>query len=267
MWPKRFKSIRLNHSIGRWPHVAKIFHRSSSLTPFAPRANMDPDPLGGSEADGLAEKNFTHFDTKIYCGPGDTTAKLVEILNRRRTVTRFEPDTSPTDALPQIISGSIGVNGRNLTAKEYYKDRRPYPSAGATYPLETYLFVNRASNLLCGLYYFKPSTHELILLSQNEFSKDLFRAFCGQQVARDSSGIIVFTNVQNRISGKYGERGYRFALIEAGHACQNVLIMATELGLGAVPLGGFFDDELGALMGLDTSLEVPLYAVAIGFSS
>jgi SagB-type dehydrogenase family enzyme len=63
---------------------------------------------------------------------------------------------------------------------------------------------------------------------------------------------------------KYGLRGYRFALLEAGHVVQNALFAATSLGLAAVPLAGFYDSRMDALLGLDGVEESTLYAVAIG---
>ena len=59
---------------------------------------------------------------------------------------------------------------------------------------------------------------------------------------------------------KYGERGYRFALPEAGHAMQNILPGATALGLGACPVGGFIDDRLHDLVDVDRVEEAVLYA-------
>ena len=63
---------------------------------------------------------------------------------------------------------------------------------------------------------------------------------------------------------KYGERGYRFALLEAGHAAQNMLLAATALALAALPLGGFYDRRLDELVGADGLDEATLYAIALG---
>jgi nitroreductase len=53
-------------------------------------------------------------------------------------------------------------------------------------------------------------------------------------------------------------------LYEAGHDFQNINLMCTALGLGSLNLGGFFDDDMIRLIGLDGDDEVPLYAMAIG---
>jgi SagB-type dehydrogenase family enzyme len=64
---------------------------------------------------------------------------------------------------------------------------------------------------------------------------------------------------------KYGARAYRFALMEAGHVGQNLLLAAAALGLGAVPLGGFYDREVDAFLGVDGIYEASLYLVPVGY--
>ena len=63
---------------------------------------------------------------------------------------------------------------------------------------------------------------------------------------------------------KYTDRGYRYLLFESGHVAQNIGLHALEHGLGACSLGGFFDDELAALLTADPDHEIALYALAVG---
>ena len=60
---------------------------------------------------------------------------------------------------------------------------------------------------------------------------------------------------------RYGPRGMRYVLIEAGHYGQELLHRCHEAGLGSCPLGAFDDEGLSARMGGDV---VPVYAIAIG---
>ena len=71
--------------------------------------------------------------------------------------------------------------------------------------------------------------------------------------------MIFVAAVFGRTRFKYGVRGYRFALLEAGHVGQNVLLAATALGLGAVPLGGYYDRLTDEFLGLDGVNESTLY--------
>ena len=51
--------------------------------------------------------------------------------------------------------------------------------------------------------------------------------------------------------GKYGARGYRFALLEAGHQAENICLMAVQLGLDSLCIGGFHDMSLNTILGID----------------
>jgi SagB-type dehydrogenase family enzyme len=81
---------------------------------------------------------------------------------------------------------------------------------------------------------------------------------------RDAAVIVVLTTVLERSLWKYGDRGYRYQLLEAGHVAQNLNLVATALGLGSFNIGGFFDSDLANLLGLDIEEEIPLYGIALG---
>jgi SagB-type dehydrogenase family enzyme len=88
--------------------------------------------------------------------------------------------------------------------------------------------------------------------------------FMGQPCVADAAAVLVLSAVAARSLGKYGDRGYRYLLLEAGHVGQNIALTAAGLDLGALALGGFHDDELAALLAIDPEHEVPLLAVAVG---
>ncbi len=67
-----------------------------------------------------------------------------------------------------------------------------------------------------------------------------------------------------RVQAKYGERGYRFALLESGHIAQNLLLLAGAAGLASLPAGGFFDDLLNLTLGIDGETEAATYAILAG---
>ncbi len=51
--------------------------------------------------------------------------------------------------------------------------------------------------------------------------------------------------------------------LEAGHAAQNLLLQAVSLGLAAVPIGAFHDDEVQRVLGLPNDHQ-PLYLIPVG---
>ena len=84
---------------------------------------------------------------------------------------------------------------------------------------------------------------------------------------RDANLVIVLAAVFTRSQKKYGPRGYRYTLLEAGHAGQNICLRAAELGLSTLCMGGFVDSALNALIGLDVPREGAVYTLAAGYAA
>lgn len=76
--------------------------------------------------------------------------------------------------------------------------------------------------------------------------------------------LMIITGAAARTLKRYGERGFRFLWLEAGHLAQNVGLASAALELGCLPLAGFHDDALAGLLGTPLDTEPPLYALALG---
>jgi SagB-type dehydrogenase family enzyme len=84
----------------------------------------------------------------------------------------------------------------------------------------------------------------------------------------EEANVIIFLSaVFARAQKKYGPRGYRYILLEAGHVVQNMCLLAAAEGLGSLCMGGFLDSRLNAMLGLDGANEAVVYSVAIGHRS
>ena len=86
-------------------------------------------------------------------------------------------------------------------------------------------------------------------------------------IPRAASLTIFITPLFERSVFKYGERGYRFVLLEAGHVAQNLNLVATALGFGCLNIGGFFDREIDQFLALDGIAHSTIYMMAIGKKS
>ena len=73
--------------------------------------------------------------------------------------------------------------------------------------------------------------------------------------------------VFNRSQKKYGPRGYRYILLEAGHLAQNLCLIAAEFNLGSLCMGGFYDSRLNRFMEFDGLTEAVIYSVAAGYQA
>jgi len=172
-----------------------------------------------------------------------------EAMSKRESIRHFSPELLTPSELSQVLWAAQGIT-RNWGG-------RTAPSAGALFPLELYLVLHE------GLFQYVPRSHQLIRISDQNFIEDLTSAALGQQCVRESQAIIVITAVYERIERKYGKRAERYVKVEAGHAGQNVLLQAVSLGLGAVPVGAFYDDQVRKVLKLPANQE-PLYLIPLG---
>ena len=96
---------------------------------------------------------------------------------------------------------------------------------------------------------------------------ELAAMLLAQPYVASANAVAFFVGAHGRTLAKYGMRGYRYLLLEAGHAAQNLGLAATAAGLGTLCIGGFRDHLVNRLFGLDERQAVALYAVAVGWAA
>ena len=176
---------------------------------------------------------------------------LEETLNERRSVRDYKPGPLSLEEVSQLLWAASGANLYRRTA----------PSAGATYPLETYVAAGEAEGLAPALYHYLPSGHALEMARDEDVRKRLSRAALGQgMISRAPIDIVIAAEVR-RTTARYGQRAIRYVHMEAGHAGQNVSLQAIALGLGTVMVGAFDDGEVKEVLGIR---EEPLYIIPVG---
>ncbi len=179
----------------------------------------------------------------------DGEVSLERALQERRSVRSFTPEPLTLEELGQLLWA-----GQGITADW---GGRTAPSAGALYPLEMYAATPE------GLYRYLPEGHRAQVVSAIDVRGALAAAALGQEAVAGAAAVLVIAAVPARTEAKYGDRAERYVHLEAGHAAQNVLLQAVALGLAAVPVGAFSDEDVARVLGLDRG-EVPLYLIPVG---
>jgi SagB-type dehydrogenase family enzyme len=197
-------------------------------------------------AEGGGERTVMELPEPVQSG----VMSVEEAIARRRSVRSFAENALPPDQISQLLWAAQGITERR-------RQLRAAPSAGATYPLETYLVTGE------GVFRYLPARHALERAAANDVRPALAEAALGQTWVRAAPASIVFAAVPERTTGRYGRRGMVYIFMEAGHAAQNVHLQAVALGLSSVPVGAFNDDEVASVVGLAEG-EIPLYIVSIG---
>jgi len=201
--------------------------------------------------------------------PGAKTVKLVEpelpegslwkALKNRRSRREFKREAISKDQLSLLVWACQGV-----TAKVSDFLLRTAPSAGALFPVETYLVINRVTGIESGIYHWNIVSQDLELLNSGDFSREIQSAGLGQEMCGAGSAVFAWTAVFARSASKYSDRGYRYVLMDAAHVCQNLYLACEDLGLGCCGIGAYLDDEAGELLGLDPETEGVVYLAAVG---
>jgi SagB-type dehydrogenase family enzyme len=186
-----------------------------------------------------------------------------EVLLGRVTARGFGPGAIDTEELAKVLFMGYGVTRDNADT-HFPRPFRAVPSGGALYPLEIYLHATRMNGLPAGLYHYDPEDYNLDVLRLGDESSALAEMFFQPDLVRGAAAILIVSAVFLRSTFKYGDRGYRFALIEAGHLAQNVVLTAFELGVAAAPVGGFLDRDLDRYLGFDGLMESVVYVILLG---
>jgi SagB-type dehydrogenase family enzyme len=137
-------------------------------------------------------------------------------------------------------------------------------SAGSLFPLELFLHASRVAGLNSGVYHFNPPGDNLRFLRGGDQSQKLAPALMDGRLAQTAALIVFIAAMPERCVFRYGDRGYRFALLEAGAVVQNLNLIAGALGLACVNIGEYFDRQIDNILNLDGLTISILYMVAIG---
>lgn len=224
------------------------------------RYSMAPGGLDWSNQPALY-KEFSHSLKRVPIQPPTLAAgkSLWEIIAERRSIREFSDDPIRFSELSQLLWATQGIT---LNAWGY--DFRACPSAGALYPIETYLVVNRVETIAPGLYHYRVKERELVLLREGRLGWDLSRAGLDQELLEAAGVVFVWTAIVERSKWKYRQRAYRYIYMDVGHIAQNLYLGATALGLGCCTVGAFFDEEVDQLIGIDGKNEISVYMGAVG---
>ncbi len=236
--------------------VARLYHLHSCHLrgrPVELEVDADNLPLRHRTLPGAARTALPGRDFAL-------DATLGAVLERRRSLRDYALRPLPLETLGRLLHASYGVRGRRRAPGAY---ERPAPSAGGLYPIELYVAAQRVEGLADGIHHYDARAHELEQVRPGVFQGALVDLTIGQEMVRAANLVFILTAVVARTTCKYGQRGYRYVLLDAGHLGQNLYLAATALGLGPAGIGGFLDRELGALLALPAG-EDPVYLLCAG---
>ncbi len=171
---------------------------------------------------------------------------LTEALARRRSIRSFAATKLTQQELAQLLWAAQGVTDD--------KGHRTAPSARAQYFLRLYVATPD------GFFEYLPAAHAIQKLSD----KDLRAGLSTQKTVTEAPAVFLIAGDYTRATqGGNTEMGLRWINLEAGHAAQNLLLQATALGLGAVPVGGIQPQQIQQAATLPANATA-IYLVPVG---
>ena len=242
---------------------AENFHEASRLHPSQLRPTLGARLLADNESLRAsvvrATKRHVSGTARALPSPARSGRPFEDVVARRVSGRVFGGAALRLDVLAALLHAAYGVT-RGVGSLPM----RTTPSGGALYPLELYVVARDVDSLDEGVYHFDPLRRVLEPLRTGPVREEVAALSPYAELVTEAAVIVLATAVFWRTRFKYGQRGYRFALIEAGHVGQNLLLAAAAHDLAAVPVGGFYDRRADALVGADGLDEATVYAFAIG---
>jgi SagB-type dehydrogenase family enzyme len=184
---------------------------------------------------------------------------LDQTLRQRKSIRDFRDRPISKGQLSYLLWASTGIQ----RVEDGYEFRTA-PSAGALYPIETYVVANNVEALDPGLYHYGIQAHQLEQLSQRDLRRQIAAAALGQEMCATAAAVFVWSAAFERCKWKYGQRAYRYIYLDAGHIAENFALATVSLSLGTCEIGALYDDQVNAIVGIDGVEESTICMAVIG---
>ena len=220
-------------------------------------AASDPPPTAWTRRN---VKSYPRLPRQELPAPQPTQEPLAVLLARRVSCRHFSRAPLQLTALSSVL-------GNGMSTRQDRGLSRPYPSAGARWPIEAYLLPLHVDGLRRGVYHYDANGHALTVLDEGMGMRDVVDCFAVQEFDPLPQALVVLTAVFARTWTKYGARGSRFVYQEAGAVAMALDLAALALGLSTIWLGGFNDARLSGLLDLNWELELEAPTLTLGLGT
>lgn len=223
------------------PHLARLEHEARPLS------HVERDYPVAWEAHGsarLASPAEVERQRDRYPEPATESWPdgLDRVLRRRGSTREFSSQPVDRGQLAAVLARALGPIPADLDACN-----------------ETFAIVHNVEGLEPGAYHFEPPDR-FELVRAGDFRLEAAHLVLDQPLGALAAATVFFTADLDAVIGRHGNRGYRWALLEAGIRTGRVYLGAVADGLGATA-STFFDVEVSRFFATSQS---PMLCVAIG---
>jgi SagB-type dehydrogenase family enzyme len=247
----------MSRSVSDKTGLSRLYHLNSE--PWLNEQAGRPPPL--------VQQAKSYVDVPRVALPETDGGVLDKLAASRHSMRAFRDEPPGLDDFAALIRSGYAALGPDVLENGQRLLRRPVPSAGGLYPLEVYALVRNVTGLQRGIYHYDAVGDALEAIDTTPWEEQASDAFLSWPAIKNAPVILCLGATFARTQSKYGPRGYRYVLLEAGHVAQNLCLSAVELGLSSLCLGGYHDAQLNRLIGLDGEDEAIVYAIALGVAA
>ena len=240
--------------------LAEDFHEASKIRAGLAAASLGPAgrylTTVAESAFALGRRSLAHAGPGVALpSPASLPVDLCRLVRSRRSGLPDAPRPLTLDQVGTLLALSAARSPD-------HPGLRVTPSGGALYPVDVVVIAHLVRGLAPGAHVYDAAGHALV--PRGQVPPELFHRAAGDTIAPPQPALtLALVATFARTRAKYGLRGYRFALLEAGHLAQALLTAATALGLAALPWGGYVDDAVDTALDLDGVDRSCVYLVAV----
>jgi SagB-type dehydrogenase family enzyme len=206
--------------------------------------------------------------------PQELKLSLSTVMTQRKSVRSFSGDLIELKDLATIFYAASGLTHTSSATPidggpNFDIHGRSVPSAGGLYAVDCYCFAFNVRNLRPGVYKYSPHYHALDKLYPDVDVEEMKMAISGSEASgidpSKLSTAILFVGNPQKLVRKYGARGVRYMLLEAGMMAFSANLAATALGYGSLDYQSFLDDLVSESLAISKRSVYVLHSLLLGW--
>lgn len=237
--------------------LGKIFLEKTKLI------NLDPIPQSTGIPQPALEYPPNPMQVKIKLTPPENLNfgknEFRQLLEQRRSLRKYTSTELSLEELSYLLWATQGVQKKTDT-----HTLRTVPSAGSRHAFETYLLITHVNGLTQGVYRYLALDHQLVEVDLGKEIVTKLVEASRMKFIETAPVTFIWAAVTERMTWRYGNRGYRYLLLDAGHVCQNLYLSAESINCGACAIDAYNDDGINQLLHLNGEDQFVIYMASVG---
>ena len=230
-----------------------LFWKNGDLNPSRSRAMGQRIALDATRPGGTPAPTFTAGTTRLP----DVPAEVTDAWQHRHSSRAFGTAPATLQDLSHILH-PLRTRTEGTT--------RLLPSGGAKYPIHTYVALCRLkgpAELAQHIAWYDNARHGLVPVCPCPPWPELARTL-GVDWTDEPAAVVLMVAHPGQMLAKYGERGGRFLLIEAGVHLGALSHQVAQAGWAGCAIGSYHDDAILTMLGLSAPRHVAVLTYAFG---